>query len=45
MKWSNLQKSVSKFMPKKFYEMDPCFQQVYNENGRLSQLTLNGKSN
>jgi hypothetical protein len=23
MKWTSLQKSASKFMPKKFYEIDP----------------------
>jgi len=26
MKWSSLQKSVSKFRPKKFYEIDPWLQ-------------------
>ncbi len=24
IKWSSLHKSVSKFTPKKFYEIDPC---------------------
>ncbi len=24
MQWSNLQKSVSKFMPKRFYKINPC---------------------
>ena len=49
MKWSSLQKSVSKFTPKKFYEIDPrgqCYKtfSVRDLRTKLVFLRLDQKS-